>query len=132
MKYISFGLLTHFRKEQLVSSDNRVGSFSIQIKFCCFKLKFEINVFFFQGKTETCNVTQSFSIFQLYKNVSKMCEEKKTFDVVHGQIPHLLTSISLVVFLTPCDISWLKPFRDESRKDVSSIHCNMVVEQPLR
>ena len=36
---------------------------------------------------------------------------------------HLLTSLSLVVFVTPCDISWLKPFHDESRKDLSSIRC---------
>ena len=38
---------------------------------------------------------------------------------------HLLTSPSLVVFVTPCGISCTQPFHGESRQDLSSIHCNM-------
>ena len=37
---------------------------------------------------------------------------------------HPLTSPSLVVFVTPCDISCAQPVHDESRKDLSSMHCN--------
>ena len=41
---------------------------------------------------------------------------------------HLLTSQCSSVIVTPCDISCAQPFHDESRKDLSSIHCNMVAE----